>query len=170
MKTREVKITDLNEAVYNPRKKLKETDHEFIALKNSIETFGYITPIVVNEHGNVVVSGHQRLYVLEHLGFETVQCVFVDLKEPEEKILNIAMNKVTGSWDEEKLAQLIGELENNEIEVSDFGFNQDELDDLLGRVEVAVEEAEELNAPQENENIVECPRCNHEADKELFKI
>ena len=62
------KLDALNPAKYNPRKTLKPGDKEFEKLKNSIQTFGYVEPIVVNvANGNTVISGHQRLSVLRDL-------------------------------------------------------------------------------------------------------
>lgn len=66
MEIRKFRLDELNPAKYNPRKKLKGADYE--KLKRSIQTFGYVEPIVVNTAtGNTVVSGHQRLSVLSDL-------------------------------------------------------------------------------------------------------
>ena len=80
MNIKVMKLSELNPAKYNPRKALKPGDKEFEKLKNSIENFGYVELIVVNTRtGNTVISGHQRLSVLKHLGREEAECVLVDL-------------------------------------------------------------------------------------------
>ena len=100
MVIRKFKLDDLNPAKYNPRKKLKPGDKEFQKLENSIRNFGYVELIVVNvANNNTVISGHQRLSVLKHMGETEVECVAVELNEQDEKALNIAMNKVSGEWD-----------------------------------------------------------------------
>jgi ParB-like chromosome segregation protein Spo0J len=75
-------IADLNPAKYNPRKYLKPGDIEFEKLKRSIETFGYVEPIVINiKNKNTVISGHQRLNVLKYLGHKEAECVIVELDD-----------------------------------------------------------------------------------------
>ena len=92
-------INSLKPADYNPRKKLKPGDKEFEKLKQSIQEFGYVEPIILNKRTNTVVGGHQRLEVMKHLGYDQVDCVIVDLDEQKEKALNIALNKISGEWD-----------------------------------------------------------------------
>ena len=80
MDIRTLKLSDLNPAKYNPRKELKPGDTEFEKLKRSIESFGYVELIVVNEAtGFTVISGHQRLSVLKALGYDSVECIVVSL-------------------------------------------------------------------------------------------
>lgn len=98
MVIRKFQLAELNPAKYNPRKALKPGDPEFEKLENSIRSFGYVEPILVNvANNNTVISGHQRLSVLKHMGETVAECVVVELGENEEKALNIAMNKVQGS-------------------------------------------------------------------------
>jgi site-specific DNA-methyltransferase (adenine-specific) len=130
-----LKLDELNPAKYNPRKELKPGDKEFEKLKKSIENFGYVELIVVNKKNkNTVISGHQRLSVLKHLGKTEVECVIVDLDDNEEKALNIAMNKVTGMWDEHKLADLIVDLQNADFNVDLTGFEAPEVEQLMSKV------------------------------------
>jgi len=132
MNIQKIKLSDLNPAVYNPRKELKPGDPEFEKLKASIENFGYVELIVVNANNdNTVISGHQRLSVLQHLGQKEAECVVVDLNTEQEKALNVAMNKVSGDWDKDKLALLIADLQGADFDVSLTGFDPSELDDLF---------------------------------------
>ena len=86
MNIKNLKLDELNPAKYNPRKELKPGDKEFEKLKSSIENFGYVELIVVNKRNkNTVISGHQRLSVLKHLGKTEAECVIVDLDDNEEK-------------------------------------------------------------------------------------
>ena len=100
MNIKKMPLADLNPAPYNPRRELKPGDAEFEKLKRSIQTFGYVEPIVINERtGNTVISGHQRLNVLRHRGETEADCVVVDMSLNDEKALNGARNKVGGEWD-----------------------------------------------------------------------
>jgi len=116
MNIQRIKLSGLNPAAYNPRKELKPGDPEFEKLKASIENFGYVELIVVNANNdNTVISGHQRLSVLKHLGQKEAECVVVDLNTEQEKALNVAMNKVSGDWDKDKLALLIADLQGADL-------------------------------------------------------
>ena len=139
MQIKKMKVEDLKPADYNPRKKLKPGDKEFEKLKKSIEEFGYVEPIILNERTNTVVGGHQRLEVMKHLGYTEVDCVIVDLDEQKEKALNVALNKISGEWDTELLTDLLKELDENGI-VSLTGFDTNELDDLFAGTEYNVSE------------------------------
>ena len=122
---------DLLPADYNPRKDLKPGDAEYEKLKRSIEQFGYVEPVIWNKTTGRVVGGHQRLKVLIDMGMTEVDCVVVELTEEKEKALNIALNKISGEWDKDKLALLIADLQGADFDVSLTGFDPAELDDLL---------------------------------------
>lgn len=122
---------DLIPADYNPRKDLKPGDPEYEKLKRSLEQFGYVEPVIWNKATGRVVGGHQRLKVLIDMGITEVECVVVDLPEDKEKALNIALNKISGDWDKDKLAVLIADLQGTAFDVSLTGFDSAEIDDLF---------------------------------------
>ena len=97
MEIRKIAVDKLQPAKYNPRKDLKPGDPEFEKLRRSIEEFGYVEPIIWNERTGVVIGGHQRLKVLQRLGYAEVECVVLDLDEQKEKALNVALNKISGA-------------------------------------------------------------------------
>ena len=122
---------DLLPADYNPRKDLKPGDTEYEKLKRSIEQFGYVEPVIWNKTTGRVVGGHQRLKVLMDMGITEVECVVVEMDESQEKALNIALNKISGDWDKDKLALLIADLQGADFDVSLTGFEPAEIDDLF---------------------------------------
>ena len=122
---------DLLPADYNPRKDLKPGDAEYEKLKRSIEQFGYVEPVIWNKTTGRVVGGHQRLKVLMDMGMTEVDCVVVEMDEDKEKALNIALNKISGDWDKDKLALLIADLQGADFDVSLTGFEPAEIDDLF---------------------------------------
>ena len=122
MEIREMPLEQLHTADYNPRVALEPGDPEFERLKNSIETFGEVAPIVWNQRTGRIVGGHQRLAVYKHLGRQTATVSVVDLDEKEEKLLNVALNKIKGQWDYSKLEQLLGDYEIEEAIKRYFGF------------------------------------------------
>ena len=124
-------VKDLLPADYNPRKDLKPGDPEYEKLKRSIEQFGYVEPVIWNEKTGRVVGGHQRLKVLTDMGITEVDVVVVDMDTEKEKALNIALNKISGEWNTEKLALVIADLQGTDFDVSLTGFDPEELEDLF---------------------------------------
>ena len=122
---------ELLPAGYNPRKDLKPGDPEYDKLKRSIEQFGYVEPVIWNKVTGHVVGGHQRLKVLIDMGINEVECVVIELPEDKEKALNIALNKISGDWDKDKLALLIFDLQGADFDVSLTGFDPAEIDALF---------------------------------------
>lgn len=146
MKIEKVKLSDLNSPSWNPR---YITDEDFRKLKNSIETFGYVDPIIVNKYNMNIVGGNQRYQALKKLGYETIDVVFID--EPnldKEKALNISLNKISGDWDTEKLNTLLEEIKLSEVDVTLTGFDDTEIkefDDLMEFNDYDENSAEEIN-------------------------
>lgn len=132
MKIVKKKIADLIPADYNPRKDLQPGDPDYEKLKRSMKEFGYVDPIIWNQQTGRVVGGHQRLKILLDEGIEEAECVVVNLNEEKEKALNIALNKISGDWDKDKLALLMTDLQASDLDVSLTGFDENEISDLLG--------------------------------------
>ena len=133
MEFKKLKIDSLIPAKYNPRKALKPGDAEFEKIKNSITEFGYVDPIIVNSD-MTIIGGHQRWSVLKTLGYTEVDCVVIEIDKTKEKALNIALNKVTGEWNKELLADLIKDLQSLDYDVSFTGFDPPEIDELFNEV------------------------------------
>ena len=133
MEIKELSLKELKPAAYNPRKKLKKGDKEYEKIKQSLLKFGYVDPIIVNED-LTVIGGHQRLTVLKDLDYETAKCVIVNLPKEDEKALNIALNKITGQWDEALLTDLLLDLQESDFSLDLTGFEPPEIDDILSNV------------------------------------
>lgn len=133
MEIKELPLKELKPAAYNPRKKLKKGDKEYEKIKQSLLKFGYVDPIIVNED-LTVIGGHQRLTVLKDLDYETAKCVIVKLSKEDEKALNIALNKITGQWDDALLADLLLDLQESDFNLDLTGFEPPEIDDILSNV------------------------------------
>lgn len=131
MRIEKKNIMDLIPADYNPRKDLKPGDKEYEKLKRSIHEFGYVDPLIWNQQTGRLIGGHQRLKVLKDMGIEDVDVVIVDMNEEKEKALNVALNKISGDWDKDKLMLLITDLHGEDFDVSLTGFDPEELDDLF---------------------------------------
>ncbi|WP_445013504.1 hypothetical protein, partial [Pseudomonas aeruginosa] len=60
----------------------------------------------------------------------------VSLNDQDEKALNVALNKISGHWDENKLEKLLTELKDNNLDLETIGFTEEEYEDLLDSVSI----------------------------------
>jgi DNA modification methylase len=122
-------IDELRPDLANPR---RISDQELETLTRSIQEFGLIDPIIARREDKMVIGGHQRLLAARKLGYKTVPVVLADLTVEQAHLLNIALNKISGSFDQELLARLLKELQEiPDIDLSLSGFEDDELKKLL---------------------------------------
>lgn len=140
----EVPINELRASEYNPRKHTKEQAEQ---LKESIRRFGMIDPIIANlddTRRDIVIGGHFRLEMAKELGYETVPVVYVRIPDIEkEKELNVRLNKNTGDFDLELLAEF------DESFLADIGFDSEELDNIFP----AEENTEQFDLKKELEKL-----------------
>ena len=116
-------INDLVFAEYNPRELTKD---QFNQLKESISKFGFCDPVIINtykDRENVIIGGHQRVKVAKELkDFETIPCIEMHLSPQQEQELNVRLNKNTGQWDYDILANMF------DIDLLiDWGFTDNDL-------------------------------------------
>ena len=156
MKIEKVDIKQLISPDYNPR---DITPEEMEKLKTSIQEFGYIDPIIVNDVNNHIVGGNQRYEALKELEYTEVDVVYVHEEDlNREKALNIALNKISGDWDNEKLTQIFTDFKLTGFENTELtGFDDAELTFLPDETEYGFKE--------EQEDIKE-----YEPPKEVFKL
>lgn len=110
-----VPLAMLKRAEFNPR---RISQHAKTGLANAIERFGLVQQIVWNERSGNVVGGHQRLDVLEERGETDAEVIVVDLDEQEERLLNVTLNNpdIQGTWDDEKLGELLSSLRESDTD------------------------------------------------------
>ena len=156
-------ISELKPAEYNPR---KIESKELNKLVRSIKQWGFVEPVVVNAD-NTVIGGHQRIKAAEKLKMEEVPVVRVNIPKGQEKALNLALNKISGEWDETKLAEVLSQLTQEEREQS--GFDEDEISRALGVAITGEEDDFDTTPPVEPKTrvgdlyqlggCVDCPHC-----------
>jgi DNA modification methylase len=104
------------------------------AVAASIREFGFRQPIVVDEDG-VIVVGHTRWKAAQKLGLEQVPVhVARDLTPEQRKAYRLADNKTAdlASWDLERLAVELTDLQSMNVDLEMLGFTADELATLIG--------------------------------------
>ena len=118
-------LSELNPATYNPR---QITTKQYNHLKKSIEKFGIVDPIIINKD-MTVIGGHQRLKICIALKYKEIDCVVLDLSKEEERELNVRLNKNTGDFDMDILAN-----EFDIDELVDWGFKHIDLDINIDKI------------------------------------
>ncbi len=122
-------IDDLHPDPANPR---RVSDAELDSLTRSMRQFGFVDPVIARREDKKVIGGHQRLVAARRLGLASVPVILLDLSGDQARLLNLALNKISGSWDSELLARLLSELDATpDIDVSLSGFDDDEVAKLL---------------------------------------
>ena len=70
-----VNISDIRPADYNPRRIDAE---QFENLKQSLQTVGFVIPVLVNRANNIIIAGHQRTKAAKAIGIERVPAIKID--------------------------------------------------------------------------------------------
>lgn len=128
-------LSELHPAKYNPRVDLKPSDLEYQAIKNSIESFGHIEPIIWNKRTGNIVGGHQRYKILKEQGITETEVVVVDFDDAKEKAANLALNKAVGLWSDSKVEELLKELSETEWDMKQFNFDDFDLNTCVQDIE-----------------------------------
>ena len=151
------KLADLHPAEYNPRKKLTPEDPEYIQIRNSLNEFGYADPIVINADGTII-KGHQRRTVMMDLGYVEAEVIVLDIQDKaKEKALNIALNKITGKWDNAILKDLLVELDLEGYDFTVTGFQRPDLEDLIQQLDITPEATDDDFDPDEAAKDIDVP-------------
>ncbi len=128
MQIKEIGIDKINVYENNPR--INDKAVKYVA--NSIKKFGFKNPIIIDKN-NIIVAGHTRYLASKKLGLKNVPCIIADdLTEKQIKAFRLADNKVSefSQWDNDLLDLELGELSDLDIDMSEFGFDVDDIDFL----------------------------------------
>src|SRR5450759_658850 len=110
---------------------------ELDSLERSIRRFGFVQPVLARREDQTVIGGHQRLVAARRLGLATVPVTYLDLSIEQARLLNLALNKISGSWDDALLARLLADLQTTpDLDLTLSGFGEDEIRDLFRSLEV----------------------------------
>lgn len=164
MNIKRIKLADVKPAAYNPRRQLKPGEKEYEALKASISRWSLVEPLVVNLRTGNLVGGHQRYNVLLDLGHTEAEAAVVDLDEKQEKLLNVALNRIEGQWDYEKLQDLFEEFSAEDIFAT--GYSDGELKTLFGGEDEDPTDLYQDDPEPEEDDDVEDPAAWHDDEED----
>jgi DNA modification methylase len=129
----EVPIDDLRPDPANPR---RISDDELDALERSLRQFGFVQPVLARREDGTVIGGHQRLVAARRLGMTSVPVTWLDVTVEQARLLGLALNKISGSWDDALLARLLADLQATpDLDLTLSGFGEDEVKELLRSLE-----------------------------------
>jgi DNA modification methylase len=128
-----VPLDDLRPDPANPR---RISDDELDALERSLREFGFVQPVLARREDRTVIGGHQRLIAARRLGLTEVPAIWLDISVEQARLLGLALNKISGSFDDALLARLLADLATSpELDLSLSGFDDDEVKGLLKKLE-----------------------------------
>jgi ParB-like chromosome segregation protein Spo0J len=135
----------LSTSQYNPR---KISEHDFESLCNSIKEFGFVEPVVVQASRQAIIGGHQRVRAAIVLHIEKIPAAYLEITDIRAKALNVALNRIQGTFDTPLLQQVLADLDAGGIDLGLTGFTQDELSNFDEELEgAAIEEMSLRPAP-----------------------
>ena len=147
-------VSELIEYEKNPRQLTRD---QYEQLAKSLSRFGLADPLIINAD-NTIIGGHQRkrVLLLSHLVSDDdtvdVRVPHRLLSEREVEELNIRLNKNTGEWDYDILANAF-DIED----LLDWGFSEVELHiDSLTDLFSDDPDAGEQNIPEQYLVVIEC--------------
>jgi DNA modification methylase len=129
----QVPIDQLRPDPSNPR---RISDAELESLTRSLRQWGFVQPVLARRADRVIIGGHQRLIAARRLGLTTVPVIFLDISAEQAHLLNLALNRISGTWDEQLLGRLLADLQSSsELDLTLSGFGEDEISTLLRSLE-----------------------------------
>lgn len=120
----------------NPRIDLDKLENLNQSLEYSFNTYGYVEPIVVNERTKKILSGHQRIaWLKKYTNIRNIEAVVVDVDPEQERLILLALNKVNGRWNYEKLGQVLQDIKTK-VDVNRLGFDKSMVAVILKQFEI----------------------------------
>ena len=172
-----MEISKVKKADYNPRE-MSELD--FDNLCDSISKFGQVGAITVNKRtGYTIVGGNHTLDAMKMKGYKHANFTVIDIPQKYEKALNVALNRISGVWEETKLKKLLSELDTEvlgltgltDFEIDAFSDFENEdtgtFDDpeyekipiMKYDTKEGLYETEEKEKLEEDISYIKCPHC-----------
>jgi DNA modification methylase len=168
--TRNIEQVPIDELRPDPANPRRISDEELDALERSIRQFGFVEPVLARREDATVIGGHQRLLAARRLGLTSVPVIWLDLSAEQARLLGLALNKISGSWDDALLARLLADLgATPDLDLSLSGFGEDEIKDLLRSLETR-EKREHVESFDLDEALAEATRSPRSKPGDLWVL
>lgn len=147
---KELKLSDIEFNDYNPN---TMPDNYYIALKNNIQSNGYLQPLLINKIDDkyIIIDGEHRYKALKELGYKKVDCFIISITENEAKKLTLTMG-LHGNYDSISLSGLLdGLIEDMELNISTIELDMPHID--LSLLDLDIKDNNESNKSDIEDNI-----------------
>lgn len=151
MNTQRLEQVPIDNLVPYARNARTHSKEQIAQLRSSLREFGFVSPAVIDQDYNILV-GHGRIAAAREEGYKTVPCVFAeDLTDTQKRAYILADNQLAlnAGWDEEMLSVELADLQENAFDLSLLGFDDKELEKLLGSDTEAEEDDFDVDAELE---------------------
>tara|TARA_Y100001963_G_scaffold157866_1_gene255464 strand:+ start:6224 stop:7573 length:1350 start_codon:yes stop_codon:yes gene_type:complete len=130
-------------------------DDAVTAVADSIQRFGFSSPIIARKENRMIIAGHTRFKAAKLLGYKEVPVRLMDLSQDQSRLLALADNKIgeLSLWDEDKLSEVIHSMNEEGLDLDGLGFSEEELDSLLKETDLDLEDSEEEALPELQEEV-----------------
>jgi DNA modification methylase len=121
-------------------------------IAGSIREFGFTNPVLIDGQ-NGIIAGHGRVLAAQKLGLDKVPCIrLAHLTDTQKRAYIIADNKLAlnAGWDEEMLALELGELKDEDFDLSLIGFDETELGDIMAETTEGETDPDDVPEPPVN--------------------
>ncbi len=152
MNTQRLEQVPVDKLVPYARNARTHSKEQIAQLRSSLREFGFVSPAVIDNNYNILV-GHGRIAAAREEGYRTVPCVFAeDLTDAQKRAYILADNQLAlnAGWDEEMLSVELADLQENAFDLSLLGFDEADLEKLLGNETEAEEDDFDVDAELEN--------------------
>ena len=128
---------DISVLIPYARNARTHSDEQIAQIAGSIKEFGFNNPVLIDKD-NGVIAGHGRLAAARKLGLKEVPCIRLEhLTETQRKAYILADNRIAlnSGWEAELLSLELSELLDGGVNLESLGFDADEIDSLLNKIE-----------------------------------
>ena len=153
---REIEVVPIDSVFPYPENPREIDSSQFDKLKLSLVQHGFIDPLVINKRSHsdfkpeekrpTIVGGNMRWRAAKELEMPEVPVGYIDVDRNQERIINIALNRIAGKWDIGKLEKMVYELSAEELslDLETTGLEDWELKLYNPAEDVDIEEIEKI--------------------------
>lgn len=151
MKIKTVDINKLKPFEGNPK---IHGESQIQKIVKSIEEFGFTNPVLITKD-NMIVAGHARVEAAKKAGMKEVPVIYLPFSGKKAMMYSLADNKLAeAEYDFSKLADLLGDLDDGELDLELTGWDISEIEKLMNWTS---EQKIEEKTNRDKKNV--CPKC-----------
>ena len=153
-----IESIDIEQLVFDPNNARKHSEKNLNAIKGSLTKFGQQKPVVIDAK-NIIVAGNGTVAAAKELGWKKISVVRTKLDGFMQSAFALADNRTSelAEWDDDILKESLAQLELNDFDIGDIGFDDINLD-VAGET-ITLANNKELSEESFSKFDHTCPRC-----------